>query len=486
MPTPAEPGQPQERRVVEPIRVLRPRNTDALAELFREMTELTKDPVSYESIPLAAEPAAGGGAETEELPPTDPWAADPTPPPGGPRTTTAAPEDTGPPTEPVTAEDWASGPGSVSGPRDWASGHGAVADHGGPGDWTSGPGSGAEQGGLGGRTPGHGSVTGDDGHRDWVSGSGAGTEQEGHRDGAFGHAPATERGGAPGRAAGPGRATDGGGFRADEGGGHGYAADPGGGRDWAQDDAGRYAAAPGGTHGRTPASPPPGRDRAAGHDLPGPSSGPRGARRPGPGPRHPHGSGAARPAAGYPYGSFPGRAGTGAGPAGAPAAGAAPGGAGRWRRHAQGAAPAAGGARARDEDGSGTGLRRAAITVGVCAAALVGFAAALLVPGRGGEAAAETVQPTQTATQAESSSPSTDPDGAGTLREGDSGPEVTDLQQRLLKIPDVYRDGATDGRYDTVLTEAVARFQLWYGIRGDEDGVYGDDTREALESRTGG
>ncbi|WP_416986667.1 peptidoglycan-binding protein, partial [Streptomyces sp. T028] len=137
-------------------------------------------------------------------------------------------------------------------------------------------------------------------------------------------------------------------------------------------------------------------------------------------------------------------------------------------------------------DGSSAGLRRAAITVGVCAAALVGFAGALLVPGRGGEAAAETVQPQASATQPETSSPSADPDGAGTLREGDSGPEVTDLQQRLLKIPDVYRDGATNGRYDAGLTEAVARFQLWYGIRGDEDGVYGDDTRTALESRTGG
>jgi hypothetical protein len=31
----------------------------------------------------------------------------------------------------------------------------------------------------------------------------------------------------------------------------------------------------------------------------------------------------------------------------------------------------------------------------------------------------------------------------------------------------------------------VARFQLWYGIRGDESGVYGDDTRRDLESRTG-
>ncbi|NUO40771.1 MAG: peptidoglycan-binding protein, partial [Streptomyces sp.] len=56
--------------------------------------------------------------------------------------------------------------------------------------------------------------------------------------------------------------------------------------------------------------------------------------------------------------------------------------------------------------------------------------------------------------------------------------------ERLLRIPDVYANGSTDGTYDTVLTEAVARFQLWYGIRGDETGVYGDDTRRDLESRT--
>ncbi|MCG0064482.1 peptidoglycan-binding protein, partial [Streptomyces tricolor] len=81
--------------------------------------------------------------------------------------------------------------------------------------------------------------------------------------------------------------------------------------------------------------------------------------------------------------------------------------------------------------------------------------------------------------------PATDPDGPGTLRQGDTGPEVTGLQQRLLRIPDVYRDGSTHGTYDAALTEAVARFQLWYGISGDETGVYGDDTRRALESRTG-
>ncbi|WP_206439130.1 peptidoglycan-binding protein, partial [Streptomyces scabichelini] len=79
---------------------------------------------------------------------------------------------------------------------------------------------------------------------------------------------------------------------------------------------------------------------------------------------------------------------------------------------------------------------------------------------------------------------SADPDGAGTLREGASGPEVSELQERLLKIPNVYQDGTTSGTYDATLTEAVARFQLWYGIRGDETGVYGNDTRRDLESRT--
>ncbi|WP_346090744.1 peptidoglycan-binding domain-containing protein, partial [Streptomyces erythrogriseus] len=74
----------------------------------------------------------------------------------------------------------------------------------------------------------------------------------------------------------------------------------------------------------------------------------------------------------------------------------------------------------------------------------------------------------------------------GFLREGDAGPDVAALQERLLRVPDVYRDGRTDGRYDATLREAVARFQLWYGIRGDETGVYGDDTRRALESHTGG
>lgn len=140
--------------------------------------------------------------------------------------------------------------------------------------------------------------------------------------------------------------------------------------------------------------------------------------------------------------------------------------------------------------GFGPNLRRAAIAVAVSAAALVGFGSALLLPGsaEGDEVrpAAPSVAPPVASSAPVPSAPAVaDPDGAGTLREGDSGPEVTDLQERLLRIPDVYTHGATSGSYDTALTEAVARFQLWYGIRGDESGVYGDDTRKDLESRTG-
>ncbi|MDQ0585027.1 peptidoglycan-binding domain-containing protein [Streptomyces rishiriensis] len=265
MPTPEEPGKPHERPVLEPVRVLRPRNTDALAELFREMSELTQDPDAYEAIPLRPEPAVDE-AETQELPPLVPGAARTAP--------------------------------TRRGDRDWAS------ESGGP------------------------------------------------------------------------------------------------------------------------------------RPLPGGE---------GPGGR----AGAAR------------------------------------ERGATGTAPGPDGARPRVRSGSGAGLRRGAVTVGVCAAALVGFVCALLLPGRGGEAAAQTPPPAAAtpAPTATATGPA-DPDGAGTLREGDSGAEVTDLQRRLLRVPNVYDNGPTDGRYGTALTEAVARFQLWYGIRGDESGVYGDDTRRDLESRT--
>ncbi|KJK40509.1 peptidoglycan-binding membrane protein [Streptomyces variegatus] len=137
----------------------------------------------------------------------------------------------------------------------------------------------------------------------------------------------------------------------------------------------------------------------------------------------------------------------------------------------------------------GAGLRRAAVAVAVLAAAVIGFGGALLLRGEYPDDTA-TPAPPRSAAPAPDPTPTppatapVDPDGAGTLREGATGPEVTELQQRLLRVPDVYRDGSTSGRYDPTLTAAVARFQLWYGIRGDETGVYGNDTRAALESRT--
>ncbi|WP_368661722.1 peptidoglycan-binding protein [Streptomyces sp. NA02950] len=74
--------------------------------------------------------------------------------------------------------------------------------------------------------------------------------------------------------------------------------------------------------------------------------------------------------------------------------------------------------------------------------------------------------------------------GTGVLRQGDTGHGVYELQVRLLQIPDMYVGGAIDGRYDDEVRAAVARFQQWYGVRGDETGVYGDNTRHALMLRT--
>jgi hypothetical protein len=136
----------------------------------------------------------------------------------------------------------------------------------------------------------------------------------------------------------------------------------------------------------------------------------------------------------------------------------------------------------------GLTLRRAAITLGVTAAVLIGFGAALVLPGSGANTGSRDEAGPPPAPPASSAPPAqrngTDPDGAGTLREGDSGARVTELQERLLRVPNVYENGSTSGSYDATLTAAVARFQLWYGIRGDETGVYGDDTRRDLESRT--
>ncbi|MEU1710645.1 peptidoglycan-binding domain-containing protein [Streptomyces sp. NPDC005706] len=74
--------------------------------------------------------------------------------------------------------------------------------------------------------------------------------------------------------------------------------------------------------------------------------------------------------------------------------------------------------------------------------------------------------------------------GTGLLRQGDSGHGVYELQVRLLQISHIYDGGAIDGRYDADVRAAVVLFQERYGVRGDESGVYGDNTRFALMLRT--
>lgn len=129
--------------------------------------------------------------------------------------------------------------------------------------------------------------------------------------------------------------------------------------------------------------------------------------------------------------------------------------------------------------------RRTAVAIAVAAAVVVGFGGAVLLVERNSEGRAASALPSTSPPVTVPTPPARAPASPGVLGEGDEGPEVTELQERLLRVPDVYRDGSVSGRYDATLSEAVARFQLWYGVQGDETGVYGDDTRRALVSRTG-
>ncbi|WP_254047338.1 peptidoglycan-binding domain-containing protein, partial [Streptomyces aureus] len=69
-----------------------------------------------------------------------------------------------------------------------------------------------------------------------------------------------------------------------------------------------------------------------------------------------------------------------------------------------------------------------------------------------------------------------------TLDYGSSGPEVRELQRRLIDVG-VYH-GRVNGRYDDDVWEAVAVYQSYMYIQGDPEGVYGPNTREVLERYT--
>ncbi|MFF8611890.1 peptidoglycan-binding protein [Streptomyces sp. NPDC015350] len=71
-----------------------------------------------------------------------------------------------------------------------------------------------------------------------------------------------------------------------------------------------------------------------------------------------------------------------------------------------------------------------------------------------------------------------------TLRYGDQGPGVTELQHRLTEIR-LYADPA-DGNYTDRVQYAVNAYQSYRLIKGDPPGVYGPHTRRALEAETTG
>ncbi|MFF7436638.1 peptidoglycan-binding protein [Streptomyces sp. NPDC008122] len=71
---------------------------------------------------------------------------------------------------------------------------------------------------------------------------------------------------------------------------------------------------------------------------------------------------------------------------------------------------------------------------------------------------------------------------AVTLSLGSKGDEVVELQMRLT-LAGAYHD-KIDGKYDQDVWRAVKNYQSWMYIEGDPKGVYGPNTREALERST--
>ncbi|MFH9762765.1 peptidoglycan-binding protein [Streptomyces anulatus] len=70
------------------------------------------------------------------------------------------------------------------------------------------------------------------------------------------------------------------------------------------------------------------------------------------------------------------------------------------------------------------------------------------------------------------------------LRPGDRGPEVAELQSRLKEV--WLYSGPSDGNYNDQVRSAVAVYQSYKAIQGDPTGVYGPNTRRALEAETNG
>ncbi|MGW6547424.1 peptidoglycan-binding domain-containing protein [Streptomyces massasporeus] len=120
-------------------------------------------------------------------------------------------------------------------------------------------------------------------------------------------------------------------------------------------------------------------------------------------------------------------------------------------------------------------------------------------PGRAGtsppESRPSSPAPPSTAPAASSGAPSSaasddaglEPDGstdgeAAVLSRGDQGSQVLDLQRRLRTAG--VDTAPVDGVYGQPTEAAVQNYQALRGIRTDPPGVYGPDTRSALERET--
>jgi cell wall-associated NlpC family hydrolase len=68
---------------------------------------------------------------------------------------------------------------------------------------------------------------------------------------------------------------------------------------------------------------------------------------------------------------------------------------------------------------------------------------------------------------------------SGVYEEGDSGPEVAQIQSQLIALG--YKPGSADGEFGAMTTEAVAAFQKDRGL--EADGVVGPATYRALVGR---
>ncbi|MGW1952138.1 peptidoglycan-binding protein [Streptomyces sp. NPDC001920] len=97
------------------------------------------------------------------------------------------------------------------------------------------------------------------------------------------------------------------------------------------------------------------------------------------------------------------------------------------------------------------------------------------------EKATSTPSPSGAAEAQEQSSPARET-APPTLRRGDRGPEVLELELRLTQLGLYAREAK--GSYNESVEEAVARYQWARGVQPEEYGVYDAVTRERLEAET--